>query len=221
MKRPTKQKSSSQENGKPSAANPKPSPLAGRRFPAEPLTPDEVKALLKACSNRAPTGVRNRAMLSILYRCGLRVGEVVALMVKDFDPAAGTVRILHGKGDKCRVVGIDPEAVAIVQRWLDKRATIGLNGRHALFSTLQGRPLQTVYLRNLMKRLAKKTGLAKRANPHSLRHSFAFELANEGTPVHCIQQILGHTSLATTDRYIRHLNPRAAIEAMQQRTWKM
>ena len=142
-------------------------------------------------------------------------------MPKDFDPAAGTIHVLHGKGDRSRLVGLDPAAVAVISRWLDKRTALGFNGRHAIFCTLRGRPVQTVYIRNLLKRLARKTGITKRANPHSLRHACAFELANEGVPVHCIQQILGHTSLATTDRYIRHLNPKAVIETMQGRQWKM
>src|SRR5438132_9998176 len=73
---------------------------AGRRFPAEILTPDEVRALIKACSNRAPTGVRNRALLVLLYRGGLRVAEALRLRPKDLDRAAGTVTILVGKGGK-------------------------------------------------------------------------------------------------------------------------
>ena len=213
MKRPKRKR-------KPQPAAPRSrSPLAGRKFPAEPLTQTEVLALLKACSNRAPTGIRNRALIATLYRAGLRVGEATALLPRDFDAAAGTLLVRHGKGDRSRRVGIDPEAAAMLSRWLDKRDSLGWNGRHPLFCTLQGRPVQTVYVRNLLKRLAKKVGIDKRVHPHGLRHSFAFEAANEGMPVHVLQQCMGHSSLATTDRYVRHLNPRAAIDAMQQRSW--
>jgi len=191
----------------------------GRKLPAEPLTQDEVKALLKACSNRAPTGIRNRALIVLLYRGGLRVKEALSLMPKDCDTQRGTVRILHGKGDKSRLIGLDPEAAAVLQHWLDRRTALGITGRRALFCSLRGKPLLSVYVRNLMKRLAGKVGIEKRVHPHGLRHTHAYELANEGTPLHVIQQQLGHSSLATTDRYIRHLNPQQVVEAMRRRTW--
>jgi site-specific recombinase XerD len=191
----------------------------GKKFPAEPLTRDEVKALLKVCSNRAPTGIRNRTLIVLFYRCGLRVKEALSLMPKDCDTKQGTIRVLHGKGDKSRLVGLDPEAAAVLQRWLDRRIALGVNGRHPLFCTLNGKPVQSVYVRNLLKRLADKVGIEKRVHPHGLRHTHAYELANEGTPLHVIQHQLGHSSLATTDRYIRHLNPQQVVEAMRGRTW--
>jgi site-specific recombinase XerD len=192
----------------------------GRKLPAEPLTHDEVKALLKACSNRAPTGIRNRALIVLFYRGGLRLKEALSLMPKDCDTKQGTVRVLHGKGDKARFVGLDPEASAVLQRWLDRRTGIGVNGRHPLFCTLKGRHLSSADVRNLMKRVATKVGTEKRVHAHGLRHTHAYELANEGTPLHVIQQQLGHSSLATTDRYVRHLKPQQVVEVMRRRTWK-
>lgn len=192
----------------------------GRRFPPEPLSRDEIKAMLQTCSNRAPTGIRAKALLVVFWRGGLRVKEALSLFPKDFDVEHGTLRVLHGKGDRARLVGIDPEAVAVLQRWLDKRTSIGLNGRHPLFCTLKGKPLATVFVRNSFKRIARKAGVEKRANPHSFRHTMAFELANEGTPLHVIQQQLGHSSLATTDRYVRHLNPQQVVEVMRGRMWE-
>ena len=85
--------------------------------------------------------------------------------------------------------------------------------------TLKGKAVNSAYVRNLMKRLAAKVGIEKRVHPHGLRHTHAYELANEGTPLHVFQQQLGHSSLATTDRYIRHLNPQQVVEAMKGRTW--
>jgi integrase len=105
-------------------------PNAGRRFPAEILTQDEVRALIGACSNRAPTGIRNRALLVMMYRGGLRLSEALALRPKDVDPDAGTVVILHGKGDRRRTLGLDPGAFAVLGRWLDRRERLGLNGHH-------------------------------------------------------------------------------------------
>ena len=133
-------------------------------------------------------------MIVTFYRAGLRLKEALSLFPKDFDPD-GTVRVLHGKGDRSRLVGLDPEAVAIVGKWIERRARIGLNGKHRLFSTLQGKPLWPPYVRNLLHRLARKVGIEKRVHPHGLRRTHAFELANEGTPLHVIQQQLGHSRL--------------------------
>ncbi len=89
-----------------------------RRLPVELLTPDEVRALVRACSSRAPTGVsRNRALIAVLYRGGLRISEALELHPKDVDMARTTVAVLHGKGDRPRTVGMDPAAFALLERW--------------------------------------------------------------------------------------------------------
>ena len=146
------------------------SPNKGRTFPPEVLAEDEVKSLIRACSNRAPTGIRNRALITVLYRAGLRLSEALALKPKDVDPDAGTITVLRGKGDRRRVVGLDPGSMAIVMRWVDQRATLGLSGRSRLFCTLQGRPLHASYVRTLLHRLGDKVGIDKRVHPHALRH---------------------------------------------------
>lgn len=193
----------------------------GKKLPVETLSQDEVSRLIKACSNRAPTGIRNRALIVLLWRGQMRISEALALIPKDLDQQASTVRILHGKGDKARTIGLDESSWAIVTRWLDKRKELGHNGRQPVICTLEGTELNSSYVRALLPRLARKAGIEKRVHPHGLRHTGAFELANEGTPLHVIQQQLGHTSLATTDRYIRHLNPQQVVEAMKARTWSL
>ena len=102
----------------------------------EPLDADEVWAIIKSCSHRAPTGIRNRALLTVLYRGGLRLDEALKIRPKDLDVKRGTIRVLRGKGDKSRVVGLDEGALAIVQRWLDKRSALRVDGRRRLFCTL-------------------------------------------------------------------------------------
>jgi site-specific recombinase XerD len=189
-----------------------------RRLPAELLSPDEVRALLRACSSRAPTGIRNRALIAVLYRGGLRISEALALLPKDVD-VAGTLTVLHGKGDRRRTVGMDPAAFALLERWLDRRRAIGLSGRRPVFCTLAGEPLDTSYVRRLLPRLARKAGVEKRVHPHGLRHAHAAELAAEGVPVNVVQQQLGHGSLATTDRYLRHIAPAERVAAMRAREW--
>src|SRR5690348_16204280 len=124
----------------------------GKTLPAEPLTADEVKALIGACG-MATSGIRNRALLVVLYRAGLRISEALALMPRDLDAAAGTLRVRHGKGDKCRVVCLDAGAWAMVQLWLDRRAAAGLNGRQPVFCTLAGEPIKSPYIRALLPRL--------------------------------------------------------------------
>jgi site-specific recombinase XerD len=135
-----------------------------RRFPAEPLTLADVEALRAACSRRAPTGIRNRALLGLLFRSGLRISEALALFPKDIDPAGGSIRVLHGKGNKSRTAPLPPDAAEAVDRWLDCRKRLGLTGRHPLFCTLKGEPLWDSYVRALCKRLAAKAGVEKRVH---------------------------------------------------------
>jgi site-specific recombinase XerD len=191
----------------------------GKRYPTEILTESEVVAVLKACSSKAPTGVRNRALITIMYRAGIRVSEALDLYPKDIDANTGTVAVLHGKGDQRRIVGLDPGAFAVLARWLDRRAALGINGRSAVFCTLKGKSLKTAYVRALLPRLAAKAGVEKRVHAHGFRHTFAAELAREGTPLNLVQAQLGHSSLATTDRYIRHIAPEELLRAMKSRTW--
>lgn len=189
--------------------------------PVEILSAEEVKALLRACSGRAPTGIRNRAMIALGWRGGLRLGEVLALYPKDLDREAGTVNILRGKGGKQRTIGLDPAAFALVERWLDKRSELGLNGRQRLVCTLKGEPVLQSYVRALMGRLGRKAAIEKRVHFHGLRHAHARELASEHTPINVIQQQLGHSNLATTHVYLCKIAPQQVIETMQAREWSL
>jgi integrase/recombinase XerD len=191
------------------------------RRPVELLTSDEVKALLRACPGRAPTGIRNRAMIALGWRGGLRLGEALALYPKDLDREAGTINVLRAKGGKQRTVGLDPAAFALVERWLDKRHDLGLNGRQLIICTLKGEPLLQSYVRALMSRLGRKTGIEKRVHFHGLRHSHARELASENTPINVIQQQLGHSNLATTHVYLCKIAPQQVIDTMQSREWSL
>src|SRR6185437_14986033 len=121
-----------------------------RRLDADLPTPDDVEALIRVCSPRAPTGVRNRAIIAIASRSGLRVGEVLALKPKDIDLDRGTVTVQHGKGDKRRVVGLDAGTAALVAHWLDVRSKRGINGRAPVFCTLVGHAIDQSYVRHLM-----------------------------------------------------------------------
>jgi site-specific recombinase XerD len=107
--------------------------------------------------------------------------------------------------------------IPIRDRWIDKRKELGLGRRSRLFCTLEGKPIDTSYVRHLMKRLAAKAGIDKRVHAHGLRHTLAAELAAEHVPMNMIQAQLGHGSLATTSRYLDHIRPQQLIDEMQQR----
>lgn len=196
----------------------------GKRYPAEVLTAAEVQALMAQCS-RAPTGQRNLAMIVVMWRSGLRIAEVLALHPKDIDMATGAVTVLSGKGNKRRTVGIDAQALAVIERWMATRHAIALERgwrptMHPLFCTMKGTAVRAPYVRVLLHRIGARAGIAKRVHPHGLRHTCAFDLAMEGVPVHVIQRQLGHSNLNTTERYISHVAPAQLIRAMQAREWE-
>ena len=195
----------------------------GKRYPAEVLTAAEVKALMAGCS-RAPTGQRNRAMIVVMWRSGIRIAELLALAPKDVNFERGAIVVLHGKGDRRRTVGIDPTALAVIERWMDTRARVAAErgwrpSLHPIFCTMKGTPVRAPYVRELLHRLGRRADIAKRVHPHGLRHTCAFDLAMEGVPVHVIQRQLGHRSLNTTERYISHVAPAQLVRAMQAREW--
>lgn len=190
----------------------------GEKLPVEPLTPAEMNALLKA-NNKGVSGLRNRALIVLGWRAGLRCSEALSLMTKDLDAANHTIRVLHGKGDKARIVGLDETSWVVLEQWLSARTNLGFNGKTPVFCTLQGKALNSRYIRALMNRLATDAAIEKRVHFHGLRHTHAFELANEGTPLHIVQQQLGHANLAVTSRYISHLNPQETVNRMKARCW--
>ncbi len=190
-----------------------------RRLPPEVLTDEEVCALMRVCGCFTPTGGRNRALIALLYRTGLRINEALSLYPKDLELADGSVRVLHGKGGRSRTVGLDPGAAAVLVRWLGVRLQIGLGGRQPVFCTLRGNPMAAAYVRIMLKRLAARAGIEKRVHAHGLRHTHAAQLRAEGVDIGIISRQLGHSNLGTTIRYLDHIAPRAVIEAMQRRSW--
>jgi integrase/recombinase XerD len=176
----------------------------GRTFEPNPLTRAEADALISAALGEPRMGLRNGAMLTVMYRGGLRVSEVLALRSSDVDTDRGTVTVRRGKGGKFRVCHIGPAASALVGRW--KRERIRLGGAAGpLFCTSAGGEVSHQYVRMMMHRLGAKAGIAKRVTPHQLRHSHASELAWAGTPVNVISKQLGHSSSAVTARYLDHI----------------
>lgn len=187
----------------------------GRRFPPEPLTPDEVAAIIGECSTRSRTGIRNRALLVLLYRSGLRISEAIALKESDVKLETHTITVLHGKGDKASARGLHPSAEDTVRRWIDIRKSLRPRKGTPLFCTLDGAALSDRYVRNLLHRLADRAGVEKRVTPHGLRHTYADELRASGMDVVKISKLLGHSSVAITHRYLDHLSNEQAIAALE------
>jgi site-specific recombinase XerD len=194
-------------------------PANRRRLDADLLNPTEIERLLQQCSSRAPTGVRNRALIGLLWRTGLRIGEALALLPKDIDLEAGLLVVQHGKGDVRRVVGIDTGTAALMSRWLDARKKLGLRAATPLFCTLAGGAVESSYVRHLLPRLAKKAGVEKRVHAHGLRHRHAVDLIQEGAPITTVRDLLGHSSVAVTDRYLTRVGASEAVEFARARVW--
>jgi integrase/recombinase XerD len=193
--------------------------VKGEVYPAEPLSGVEVKQLLASVDTSTVTGIRNHALLVVLWRAGLRCSEALALRVSDIDFDAGTLRVLRGKGKRARTVGIDDTALAVLSVWLEHRP----HGPGPLFCVLEGPTaggrMNSRYVRALMARLGAGAGIEHRVHAHGLRHTMACELSREGWPVALISRQLGHKSIATTDIYLRGLYPAEVVERARERSW--
>jgi integrase/recombinase XerC len=145
-------------------------------------------------------GWRDRAMAETLYSCGLRISELVALNWADLDPEMGMVRVRHGKGNKERIVPIGEPALQALAQWR-RHLPIDNGPRGPIFTNLRGARITTRSVELIVARLLARSGVANRITPHGLRHSFATHLLDHGADLRSIQEMLGHASLTTTQRY--------------------
>ena len=192
-------------------------PRPARTLPPEVLTASEATSLMAACGD-SWVGTRNRALLAVMYRSGLRVSEALALEPKDIDLDRGAVRVLRGKGGRARTVGIDPYGSELVADWRFARQRVGLAVYRPLFCTGAGRAMTSAQARRLLTSLGLRAGIAKRVHPHGLRHTHAAELRSEGVDIGIISKQLGHRSIATTATYLDHIAPTQVIETIARRT---
>jgi integrase/recombinase XerD len=186
------------------------------------LEPSEVVALINACSMVSATGKRNRALIAVLYRTGIKVSELLALEADDYSSGDQTLRV-RGKGAKGRVVGLDRETSSLLGYWTDVRRQLGLTGG-PLFSTLHGTEVSGAYVRTLLPRLASDAGIEKRVHPNAFRLTHARELVEEGTPLTVIQKVLGLATLGATEAYLSkelNLPPENPVRLLQERHWKV
>jgi integrase/recombinase XerD len=177
------------------------SPKLPRSLPKS-LTEEEVESLLVAPEIAQSLGLRDRAMLEILYACGLRVSELVGLKVTEVSLSEGVIRVT-GKGSKTRLVPMGEEAVEWVARYLKESRPIILQRQlsDSLFVTQRGEAMTRQAFWYLIKRYALKAGIKKPLSPHVLRHAFATHLLNHGADLRVVQMLLGHADISTTQIY--------------------
>ncbi len=170
------------------------------------LTVDDMFRLLEAPPD-TPAGLRDRALLEVMYSCGLRVSELVGLDWADVDAALELVRV-RGKGGKERLVPIGRKALVALVAYRERLADLcprRLRDEQAVFLNRLGSRLTTRSVARMVEQYVLASGLATKASPHALRHSFATHLLNAGADLRAIQELLGHASLSTTQKYT-HVN---------------
>jgi integrase/recombinase XerD len=185
------------------------------RFPRT-LTEAQVEALLAAPDPESVLGLRDRAMLELLYATGLRVSELVGVKMSELSSAEGLVRVT-GKGQKERVVPIGEEARLWLERYSARARPALLGGRaaDALFVTRRGEPMSRQMFWKLVRRYAIQADIRAPLSPHGLRHAFATHLLNHGADLRVVQMLLGHADISTTQIYTHVARER--LQALHQR----
>ena len=176
-------------------------PYLGQPLPNS-LTEDDVERLLAAPEPALPRGLRDKAMLEVLYATGLRVSELVGLTMEQINLRQGAVKIV-GKGSKERLVPLGEIAQDWLGRYLDSARSVLLDGAscHTLFVTARGHGMTRQAFWHLIKRYARQVGIDKPLSPHTLRHAFATHLLDHGADLRVVQLLLGHASLTSTQIY--------------------
>jgi integrase/recombinase XerC len=178
-----------------------PTPKVPKGLPRD-LTVDEMFNLLEHIAPDDLAGARDLAILELLYATGLRVGELGSLSVDDVDLSSAVVRVM-GKGRKERLVPFGDKARQAVARWLDRSRDLRAKAGdvNAVFLNLRGGRLTDRSVRRILDRRLREAAVRARVSPHALRHSFATHLLGAGADLRAIQELLGHASLSTTQRY--------------------
>ncbi|NEU30821.1 site-specific tyrosine recombinase XerD [bacterium LRH843] len=177
------------------------SPKASKRLP-KVLSMEEIEALLDAPSGNDLFGVRNRAMLETLYATGMRVSELINLTLADTHLTMGFVRCI-GKGNKERIIPLGGAATKALEYYLQygRPDFMKKNSHDILFVNHHGRPLSRQGFWKILKQLAEKANIQKELTPHTLRHSFATHLLENGADLRAVQEMLGHADISTTQIY--------------------
>ncbi len=191
-------------------------PKLSRKLPAV-LDYEEIEALIGAIDHSKKEGLRNRAILEVLYACGLRVSELTHLKVSNLHLEVGYIRVV-GKGNKERLVPIGEQAIKHLNFYLHERhqqENIHPDSRDITFLNRRGKQLTRNMIFMIIKDLAKTINLQKNISPHTFRHSFATHLVEGGANLRVVQDLLGHSSITTTELYT-HLDSQYLHETVQE-----
>ena len=165
------------------------------------LEPEEVQNLLKQPNKRYSTGLRNKAIMSLMLHCGLRVSEVVNLRPGNINLTKGKLRVESGKGSRDRDLAIPEYLMDLLDNWGKKRPESNF-----FFSTLKGKKLSIRYLQQMVKRYGQKAAISKNISPHTLRHTYATQYYKQTKDIEALRRILGHADISTTTIYITLAN---------------
>jgi len=177
-------------------------PKLGRKLP-DTLSNAEIERMLAAIDRSKPEGERNQAIVETMYACGLRVSELVNLLLSNLYLKDGFVRVI-GKGEKERLVPIHDQAAESIMRYVEYvRVHVPVKPGHEdfVFLNKHGKQLTRVMIFYIIRELAALAGIRKKISPHTLRHSFATELVENGADLRAVQEMLGHASITTTEIY--------------------
>ncbi len=173
-------------------------PKASRPLP-DTLSVEEIDLIIGSIDDSTVKGLRDRAILEVLYSCGLRVSELCDLRMGDLFFGEGYIRVI-GKGDKQRLIPISGVARERISLYKDKRPKIH-SGEETLFLNNRGKRLTRVMIFTILKQACQRAGITKKISPHTLRHSFATHLLEGGASIRQVQELLGHESILTTEIY--------------------
>lgn len=193
-----------------------PSPKIGEHLP-EVLSVEEIDRIISGIDLSEKEGQRNRAIIEMLYSCGLRVSELCNLLISDIWKDEGFVKVM-GKGRKERFVPISGRALRELSLWEECRCHINIrpgNEDYVFLSFKRGRKLSRITVFHIVKVLAENAGITKEISPHTFRHSFATHLLEGGANLRAIQEMLGHESIATTEIYTHLDNSRLREEILR------
>lgn len=170
---------------------------------------EELEEILKTCHSDDPLGIRNQLIIELFYSTGIRISELINIKVSDIDFSNNIIKVL-GKGDKERIVYFGTYALESINKYLNESRDILLKGKQSqyLFINHLGNHLTDRGVRDIMERVIKESTVKNKISPHTLRHTFATHMLNEGADLKTVQELLGHSSLSTTGIYTHVSNER-------------
>ncbi|HKM93578.1 MAG TPA: site-specific tyrosine recombinase XerD [Prolixibacteraceae bacterium] len=192
------------------------SPKIGRKLP-DILSTEEIDELIAAVDTDKPEGQRNKAILEILYSCGLRVSELVGVKISNLFFDEGYIKV-EGKSEKERLIPISIRAAEEIDKYVEtyrSKLKVGRGSEDILFLNRRGHKLSRVMIFTIIKALAERVGLDKKISPHTFRHSFATHLIEGGADLRVVQEMLGHESILTTEIYT-HLDKNYLKDAINK-----